>query len=135
MIKIRQQRGAALFVGIFLITVVVLFAAVVALTSSTQHLSQARAGLATQAWYAAVARAEAGMQAAVCDDLCPTSSSSSVHGFSTLLSCQSVVVQEGGEMYTVFNIDVSASQGGLSDAVFVRRTLRAQATDAGDPSC
>jgi Tfp pilus assembly protein PilX len=135
MIKLRQQRGAALFVGIFLITVVVLFAAVVALTSSTQHLSQARSGLATQAWYTAVARAETGLQAAVCDDLCPTSSSSSVQGFSTLLSCQSVSVQEGGDTYTVFDINVSASQGGLGNAVFVRRTLRAQATDTGDPAC
>lgn len=135
MIAIRQQRGAALFVGIFLITVVVVFAAVVALTSATQNLSQARAGLAEQAWYAAIARMEEGVQDAVCDDICPTDSAASVFGFSTTLNCAEAAVEEGGENYTVFSIDVTAEQGSLDDAVFVRRTLRAQATDTGGPSC
>jgi len=131
MISMRQQRGAALFVGIFLITVVVLFAAVVALTSSTQHISQARAGLAEQAWYAAVARVETAVQEIVASDACPSGGSSSVFGFDTILTCSSQPVSEGGADYGVYSIVVSARQGSLSNAVLVRRTVRLQVTDLG----
>lgn len=129
MIAIRQQRGAALFVGIFLITVVVVFAAVVALTSATQHISQARAGLAEQAWYAAVARMETGIQEVVASNACPAGGSTGLFGFNTTLTCSSSSVSEGGATYGVYSLEVTASQGSLSDAILVRRTVRSQVTD------
>lgn len=129
MIKIRQQRGAALFLGIFLITVVVLFAAVVALTSSTQHLSQARAGLADGAWYAAVARMESAVQYVVANDSCPTGGTDSFAGYSTDLGCSVANVSEGGATYGVYSLQATASQGSLTSAVFVRRSVRGQITD------
>ncbi|RFF32707.1 hypothetical protein [Wenzhouxiangella sediminis] len=129
MIKIRQQRGAALFVGIFLITVVVLFAAVVALTSSTQHLSQARAGLAEQAWYAAVARIETAIQSITLNHACPAGGSANVLGYETFLACSETTVDEGGNSYEIYALEVTASRGSLSDPVFVRRSVRAQVVD------
>ncbi len=129
MIKLRQQRGAALFVGIFLITVVVLFAAVVALTSSTQHLSQARARLAEQAWYAAIARMESEIQQAIDASACPGTGSSNTFGFTTQSTCSLSTVQEGSATYNVFSISVSAAQGSLSTPVYARRSVRAQVTD------
>lgn len=129
MIAIRQQRGAALFVGIFLITVVVVFAAVVALTSSTQHISQARAGLAEQAWYAAVARMEEATQFIADNNACPAGGSANLFGFTTTLSCSAESVTEGGSSYGVYSVEVTASQGSLSSAVLVRRTVRGQVTD------
>ncbi|MDZ7791040.1 MAG: hypothetical protein U5L08_11225 [Xanthomonadales bacterium] len=132
MINIKQQRGAALFVGIFLITVVVVFAAVVALTSATQNLSQARAGLAEQAWYAAVARMEAGIQDIVGSNACPAGGTSNLFGFATTLTCTASSVSEGGATYGVYSVEVTASQGSLSSAVLVRRTVRTQVTDMED---
>ncbi|WP_376690388.1 hypothetical protein [Wenzhouxiangella sp. EGI_FJ10409] len=129
MITIRQQRGAALFVGIFLITVVVVFAAVVALTSASQHISQARAGLAEQAWYAAVARLEDGIQEVLASENCPPTGTQTVFEFRTTLDCSSIEVSEGGETYAVYTLSVSAEQGDLDRAVFVRRSLSSQITD------
>jgi hypothetical protein len=129
MIRLRQQRGAALFVGIFLITVVVLFAAVVALTSSTQQLSQARAGLAEGAWYAAVARMETAVQYVVNNDACPPGGASAFAGYSTTLNCSVTSVSEGGRSYGVYSLEAGASQGNLGTAVFVRRSIRGQVTD------
>lgn len=129
MITLRQQRGAALFIGILLITVVVVFAAVVALTSSTQHLGQARAGLAQQAWYAAVARMEGAIESILSIDACPAGGSASTLGYDTVLSCSSESVSEGGDDYEVYTLEVTASQGSLSDPVFVRRSVRAQVAD------
>lgn len=129
MIAIRQQRGAALFVGIFLITVVVVFAALVALTSATQHISQARAGLAEQAWYAAVARMEEGIQEIVFTNSCPAGGTANLFGFATTLSCSAESVSEGGATYGVYSLEVTASRGSLASAVLVRRTVRSQVMD------
>jgi len=131
MIAIRQQRGAALFVGIFLITVVVVFAAVVALTSSTQHLSQARAQMADQAWYEAIGRIEEAVQYVVRNDNCPSGGTTTLFNFSTTLSCTKTSVSEGSDTYGVYNLEVTASQGSLSGAILVRRTVRSQVTDLG----
>jgi hypothetical protein len=109
--------------------VVVVFAAVVALTSSTQHISQARAGLAEQAWYAAVARLEAGIQQTVSGGGCPAGGSSNVFGFTTTLSCSASTVSEGGTSYGVYSLEVTASQGSLASAILVRRSVRSQVTD------
>lgn len=129
MIAIRRQRGAALFVGIFLITVVIVFAAVVALTSASQHISQARAGLAEQAWYAAVARMEEAIQETVNGSSCPAGGTANRFGFATSLSCSASSVSEGGETYGVYSLEATASQGSLSSAVLVRRSVRSQVTD------
>ncbi len=126
MISIRQQRGAALFVGIFLITVVVVFAAVVALTSTTQHLSQARAGLAEQAWYTATGRLEIETQR-IADKLGCTNANEMVGNFAVTISCDGLQsVTEGGKSYDIHTISVSVTQGSTSSAVFVRRSVRAQ---------
>jgi hypothetical protein len=132
MITMRQQGGAALFAAILLITVIVVFAAVVALTSATQHLSQARAGLAERAWYAAIARLESDIQAIVATDSCPAGGAQELFGFETTLACSTVAVDEGGESYAVYSLQVTASQGDLSSPVFVRRTVRGQVTDLED---
>lgn len=134
MIKMRQQRGAALFVGIFLITVVVVFAAVVALTSSTQHLAQARAGLAQQAWYAAVACLEEATQEIASGNTCPPGCSSAVGGYSVTLSCPAPeTVTEGGNTYEIYNLEVTARRGDPASAVFVRRSIAAQVLSGGSP--
>jgi len=132
MIAIRQQRGAALFVGIFLITVVVVFAAVVALTSATQHISQARAGLAEQAWYAAVARMESEIQFIVDNNACPAGGNTSLFGFSTNLNCTAETASEGGASFGIYSLEVTARQGNLSSPAFVRRSVRGQVTDLED---
>lgn len=132
MITIRRQRGAALFVGIFLITVVVVLAAMVALTSSTQHISQARASLAEQAWYAAAARMEVAVQFVISNNACPGGGPGSFNGFATALSCSATTVSEGGSSYGVYSLEASASQGNLGSPTFVRRSLRAQVTDLED---
>ncbi|QKK02552.1 MAG: hypothetical protein HND55_07790 [Pseudomonadota bacterium] len=129
MIGLRQQRGAALFVGIFLITVVVVVAAVVALTSATQHLSQARADLAEQAWYAAVARLEGAAQHIADNDACPPTGAQALFDFQTVLDCARQPVDEGADSYGVYTLDVTASRGNLNEAVFVRRTIRSQVMD------
>lgn len=133
MIAIRQQRGAALFVGIFLITVVVVFAAVVALTSSTQQLSQARASLAELAWYTAIGRLDAEVQSIVGGGGC-SNTTESINGFTVDIGCMPddpQAVSEGGEPYEIYTVTVSAQQGSTSSAVFVRRSATAQIV-AGD---
>lgn len=132
MIAMRQQGGAALFAAILLITVIVVFAAVVALTSSTQHISQARAGLAEQAWYAAVARLETEIQSIIATDSCPGGGAENRSGFETTLACSAISVDEGGQSYTVYSLEVTARQGDLSNPVFVRRMVRGQVTDLED---
>jgi len=132
MITFRRQRGAALFVGILLITVVVVLAAVVALTAGTQHLGQARTALAEQAWYAAMARLESGIQQAVTGNVCPAGGSAELFGFATTLTCTASSVSEGGMSYAVYNLEVTASQGTLSSPILVRRSVRSQVTDQGE---
>lgn len=134
MIAIRQQRGAALFVGIFLITVVVVFAAMVALTSATQHISQARAGLAEKAWYAALACLEEAAQEIVNSNSCPSSCSSVASGFTVTLDCpEPESVTEGGNTYEIYFVGASAQQGDLNSAVFVRRSVASQIASEGSP--
>lgn len=134
MIAIRQQRGAALFVGIFLITVVVVFAAVVALTSATQNLSQARAGLAEQAWYAAVACLEEAAQEIVQSNSCPPGCSGVASGFTVTLDCPGPEsVTEGGNTYEIYSVGASARHGDLNSAVFVRRSVAAQIVSGDTP--
>lgn len=126
MIKLRQQRGAALLIGIFLITVVVVFAAVVALTSSTQHLGQARAGLAEQAWYTAIGRLEEETQSIARGNGC-ANASEAANNFVLTVSCDGLQnITEGRQSYEIHTVSVSARQGSTGSAVFVRRSVRAQ---------
>lgn len=124
-----RQRGAAVFVAIFLITVVVLAAALVALTSVTQHTGQARAGQAERAWYAALARIEGEVGGIIGSDACPAGAASqTLLGFETTLSCARTEVTEGEIAYGVFSLLATAQQGNTSSAIFVRRSVRAQIT-------
>ena len=120
-----HQRGAALFVAIFLITVVVLAAAIVTLTSVTQHTGQVRAGLADQAWYAALARLESDIPGILGSGACPSGGTQTIAGLQTSLSCESVEVREGPDTYFVFNLQAQAV---LPGAIPVRRSARAQIT-------
>jgi hypothetical protein len=126
-----RQRGAAIFVAIFLITVVVLAAALVALTSVTQHTGQARAGQAERAWYAALARIEDEVSGIITTDACPGASTQEVFGFETTLSCDRTEVNEGAMTYGVFSLLATARQGDTDSAIFVRRSVRAQITTGG----
>ena len=128
-----RQRGAAIFVAIFLITVVVLAAALVALTSVTQHTGQARAGQAERAWYAALARIESEVGGIIGADACPAGSATqTVFGFETTLSCDRTEVTEGEIIYGVFSLLATARHGSSSSAIFVRRSVTAQIST--DPS-
>ncbi|MGY6588101.1 MAG: hypothetical protein ACXIUB_07380 [Wenzhouxiangella sp.] len=118
-----QQRGAALFVAIFLITVVVLAAGLVSLTSVTQHTGQVRAGQADQAWYAALARLESEIPGILANGDCPSPSSQVFAGLQTSLSCEQSEVREGPNTYFVFDLQAQAL---LPGSIPVRRTARAQ---------
>lgn len=124
-----RQRGAAIFVAIFLITVVVLAAAIVALTATTQHTGQARAGQAQQAWYAALARMENEMGGIISANACPAGAPQSLLGFETTFACNRTEVTEGGVTYGVYTLEAGASLGAPDSAVFVRRSVRAQVVD------
>ncbi|TVQ28159.1 MAG: hypothetical protein EA370_16950 [Wenzhouxiangella sp.] len=123
LINLSRQRGAALFVAIFLITVVVLAAAIVTLTSVTQHTGQARAGQADQAWYAALARLESEIPGILGSGACPAGGSQPIAGLQTTLSCERVEVREGPNTQAVFNLRAEAV---LPGTIPVRRTARAQ---------
>ena len=118
-----SQRGAAIFVAIFLITVVVLAAGLVTLTSVTQHTGQARAGQADQAWYAALARLDNEIPGILSSNACPGGGNQSFAGLQTTLSCERVEVREGPDTYSVFNLQAQAV---LPGAIPVRRTAQAQ---------
>lgn len=118
-----RQRGAALFVAVFLITVVVLTAGIVALTSVTQHSGQARAGQAEQAWYAALARLESEIPAILNSGSCPAGGSQTIAGLQTTLSCERVEVEEGQATYFIFNLRARAE---ISGQIPVRRSVQAQ---------
>lgn len=118
-----RQRGAALFVAIFLITVVVLAAGIVTLTSVTQHTGQARAGQAEQAWYAALARLEIEIPGVLNSENCPSGATEVIAGIATTLSCERVTVSEGSQSYFVFNLSATAV---LPGTIPVRRTASAR---------
>lgn len=135
MINLRRQRGAALFVGIFLITVVVVFAAVVALTSSTQQLGQARASLAEKAWYTAIGRLDAEVQNIVGGGGC-SNTTENIYGFTVDIGCMPddpQSVSEGGELYEIYTVTVSARQGNIGSAAFVRRSVTSQIVSGDSP--
>ena len=120
-----RQRGAAIFVAIFLITVVVLTAGIVTLTSVTQHTGQARAGQADQAWYAALACVEEAAQEVVNNQ--PCTCNPVVNGFNVALTCPNpVTITEGGTEYGVFTISATAARGDPNTVIFVRRSATAQ---------
>ena len=133
MTRFNRQRGAALFVAIFLITVIVLVAALLALTSATQHTGQARAAAADGAWYAAVARLETAIPGILSSNSCPAGSSEDLFGYTTTLSCSRQEVSEGGNSYGVFTLEVTARQGSLDQAIFVRRSLKSQISGLENP--
>lgn len=118
-----RQRGAALFVAIFLVTVVVLAAGIVTLTTVSQHGGQARAGLADQAWYAALARLESDISAVVGGGSCPTGGSQTIAGIQTSLTCERVEVVEGAASYLIFNLQAQALMPGT---IPIRRSASVQ---------
>ncbi len=122
--RFSGQRGAALFVAIFLITVVVLAAGIVAMTSVTQQTGQVRAGQADQAWYAALARLESEIPGIVNSQSCPPGGSEPpAIGMPTSFTCERVEFQEGADAYFIFNL---VAQAALPGPIPVRRSARAQ---------
>ncbi|MCH8476600.1 MAG: hypothetical protein LAT56_01495 [Wenzhouxiangella sp.] len=118
-----RQRGAALFVAIFLVTVVVLAAGIVTLTTVSQHSGQARAGLADQAWYAALARLESDIPAIAGGGSCPAGGSQLIAGIQTSLTCERVEVREGSANYTIFTLQAQAV---VSGTIPIRRSASVQ---------
>jgi len=129
MINLQRQRGAALFVAIFLIVVIALVAVTAALTSTTQHTGQARAAQADAAWYAAVARLEQEIPIILAGQACTPEVVEQLFGFSTEFSCQVFVISEGSETYQVYSLGAIAWRGNAAAATLVRRTARAQVMD------
>lgn len=125
-----SQRGSALFVAVFLIAVVAVLAAAVALTSVTQQLGAARALQAEQAWYAAFGRIELEAPGMLAGDACPGGGAQDIAGFTTTFECtRTGNIQEGGETYSVFSVSATAQLGNAASGSLVRRTARAQFTN------
>ncbi len=110
--RFSSQRGAALFVAIFLIIVVVLAAAIVTLTSVTQQTGQVRAAQADQAWYAALARLESEIASILTSGDCPVATNQPFAGLQTSLTCERVEVVEGAVSYLIFNLQAQAVMPG-----------------------
>lgn len=129
-----SQRGSALFVAIFLIAVVSVLAAAVALTSVTQQTGAARAFEAEQAWYAALGRIESETPGMLASGACP-GGVVNIAGFDTSFTTCNLTpgIQEGGQTYTVFSVAVTAQRGNAAAGTLVRRTARAQFTNRNSP--
>lgn len=129
-----SQRGSALFVGIFLVAVVSVLAAAVALTSITQQTGAARAFEAEQAWYAALGRIESETPGMLASGACP-GGVVNIAGFDTSFTTCNLTpgIQEGGQTYTVFSVAVTAQRGNAAAGTLVRRTARAQFTNRTSP--
>mgnify|MGYP006428470949 CR=1 FL=1 len=125
-----SQRGSALFVAVFLIAVVAVLAAAVALTSVTQQLGSARALQAEQAWYAAVGRIELEAPDMLATGSCPGGGALDIAGFTTNFECSRTEgIEEGGATYSVFSVAATAQRGNAASGSLVRRTARAQFTN------
>lgn len=123
-----RQRGAALFVALFLITATAAIAAVVALTTGTQQLGSARALATEQAYYAALGRLELEIPGVLADG-CPAGGPLQIGEFETELPiCSSESVEEGGASYEVFTLVATASRGSQAGGTLVRRTAQTQIT-------
>lgn len=131
--SIGLQKGAILFIGVFLIAVVAVLASVVSLTSITQQLGSARALQVEQAWYSALGRIELEVPAMLASGNCPAGGAVNIAGFSTTLSCERLDgLREGAAEYSVFTLVATASSGSAADGSLVRRSARAQfTTDTG----
>lgn len=120
--------------AIFLIAVVALLAAAVALTSVTQQTGAVRSLQAEQAWYAALARIETEVPGILASGACPSGGAQVIAGFTTTLACsQASGLREGGIEYSVYTLEATASLGTASTASLVRRSARAQFTDFEGP--
>ncbi len=125
-----SERGSALFVAVFLIAVVAVLAAAVALTSVTQQLGSARALQAEQAWYAAVGRIELQAAGLLAGDTCPAGGPQNIAGYTTTFECtRTGDIEEGGATYSVFSVAATAQRGNAASGSLVRRTARAQFTN------
>jgi len=136
----RRQGGTALLIGVFLIVVIALVGTMIALTSTTQQVASARNLQATQAYYAARARLERALAVVVNTtgnaNACPTDGPPSDTpdfagtGFTIrLVDCDSVDVDEGGDTYEVYSLEVAAFTGSRSSGTLVRRDLEAVVTN------
>ncbi len=126
-----RQQGAALFVGVFIITTILVVAGAVALTTTTQHRGQALALEADRAWFAALARLESEIPGLEAGAECPGGGEESIHGFSTTMDCQREEVLEGDLEYVVYTLESTATGGSRQAGTLVRRTARTQITDIG----
>ena len=130
----RHQRGVALFTAIFLIVVIALVGASIALVSTTQQVSSGRSLDATGAYYAARARVERELDALVATtgsgNGCTGNGSSAIDGYTTeIVYCTAVPVAEGGDDYDVFTLRVAAYRGDRAAGTLVRREIEVVATN------
>lgn len=126
----QRQRGIALFTAIFLIVVIAAVAAAFALMTTTQQVSSARALDAEGAYAAAMGRLELAVGEAMGGG-CGAVQEAPVAGFPTQVDCDAVDnIREGGNEYSVYTIAVTAFRGDRRSGTLVRRTVRAQVTDA-----
>ena len=131
---VYRQQGVALFTVVFLIVVVGLLAVTVGLISGQQQLTSAQTLEQTRALYAARARLE--REIAECLDNGATSGDGvySFEGFETKLvgsgDCETTSVNEGGDTYNVYRLQVRAWRGNQSAGTLVQRQVQAQVTDA-----
>jgi len=125
-----RQQGVALFTAIFLIVVIAAVAAAFALITTTQQTSSARALDAEAAYAAAAGRLDLAIGEVLAGG-CGNVSEAAVSGFPMDVDCTaSGPISEGGDTYQVFTLTVTTARGDRTSGTLVRRSVRAQVTDA-----
>ena len=123
----RRQTGVGLFTAIFLIVVLAALGTSVALIATSQQISSARSLNMTRAYYAA----RAGVEEAVADARNGTCASGgkTLGGINVNWTCTSTSINERGDTYTIYTIQVTGVSGSKSSGTLVRRRLEVQVTD------
>lgn len=123
----HRQTGVGLFTAIFLIVVLAALGTSVALISTSQQISSARSLNMTRAYYAA----RAGVEEAVADARNATCASggTALDGINVTWTCTSTSINERGDTYTIYTIQVTGVSGSKSSGTLVRRRLEVQVTD------
>lgn len=133
MMQSRRQRGAALMTAIFLITVLAVLAAAVAMTAGQQQTSSAQALDQTRAYYAARGRLDIAIERVLNGSGCGDGTGTvDLAGFTTEIDsgdCAAVTgVREGGDQYDVYTITARAHRGDQASGTRVQREVRVQIT-------
>ncbi len=123
----RRQTGVGLFTAIFLIVVLAGLGTSVALIATSQQISSARSLNMTRAYYAA----RAGVEEAVADARSGScgAGSKTLGGIDVDWTCSAESINERGDTYTIYTIQVTGVSGSKSSGTLVRRRLEVQVTD------